>query len=384
MKPIKRTIVKQVNQLKSKYPILALTGPRQAGKTTLLKTIFKNYRYVTLENLDTRTFAEQDPVGFLKEYDQKVIIDEAQRVPQLFSYIQTIVDEKKKMGQFILSGSQNFQLLNSISQSLAGRVALLKLFPFDFSELRVAQLLPKDFTSLLYTGFYPAIYDRKISPTTYYANYVQTYVERDVLELTQIKDLKQFRNFLLLCASRAGQILNLNNIAVECGISQPTAKAWLSILESSYIVFVLQPYFKNFSKRIIKSPKLYFYDTGLLSYLLGIRKADNLMLHSAKGLLFENMILSEMIKQNQHEGLHKDYWYWRDSQGHEVDLLSVEADSFSVFEIKSSETIQTEYFKELDYFDGLTEGKTKQKTLIYGGTENQQRSKYQVKGWRNI
>lgn len=384
MNSLNRNIVSEINLLKTKYPILAITGPRQSGKTTFLRTFFSDYRYLTLENPDTRRYALNDPNGFLKEYDNKVIFDEVQRVPELFSYLQTSVDESKIMGQYILSGSQNFQLINNISQSLAGRVALFKLFPFDFNELKSAQLLPKDYSQLIYTGFYPAIYDRGISPTTYYTNYLQTYIERDLLELTHIKNLKLFRTFLLICAGRAGQLLNLNNIANECGISQPTAKSWLSILESSYIIYLLQPYFKNMNKRIVKSPKLYFYDTGLLSYLVGIRNPSKISSHPFKGALFENMIVSEYVKRNYHLGLHKDYWFWRDSQGHEIDLLSVEEDGFKLFEVKASSTIQTDFFKELDYFENLSGDQTRLKTLIYAGDANQTRTKYAVTAWANI
>ncbi len=384
MNNLTRKIEKQITVLKKQYPILAITGPRQSGKTTFLRNFFSDYRYLTLENPDTRKYALNDPNGFLKEYDNKVIFDEVQRVPELFSYLQTIVDEKKIMGQFILSGSQNFQLLNNISQSLAGRVALLKLFPFDFTELKTGKLLAKDFKKMIYTGFYPAIYDRGISPTTYYSNYVQTYIERDVLELTHIKDLKLFKNFLLLCAGRAGQLLNLNNIANECGISQPTAKAWLTILESSYIVYLLQPYYENMNKRIVKSPKLYFYDTGLLSYLIGIRSPDKISTHPFKGALFENMIISEYVKRNAHYGLHKDYWFWRDSQGHEVDLLSVEENGFNIFEIKASSTINNDFFKGLDYFGNLSSDKTRVKTLVYAGLDNQNRTSYDVVAWDKI
>lgn len=385
MNDLNRNIGSQINLLKKQYPVLALTGPRQSGKTTFLKNFFHDYRYLSFENPDTRHYALNDPNGFLKEYDNKVIFDEVQRVPELFSYIQTIVDEKKIMGQFILSGSQNFQLLNNISQSLAGRVALLKLFPFDFNELQSAKLLPKkEYYDLMYTGFYPAIYDRGISPTNYYSNYVQTYIERDVLELTQIKDLKLFRNFLLICAGRAGQLLNLNNIANECGISQPTAKAWLTILESSYIIYLLQPYFQNMNKRIVKTPKLYFYDTGLLSYLVGIRHSNKISMHPFKGALFENMIIGEYVKRNYHLGLYKDYWFWRDSQGHEVDLLSVEEEGFKIFEVKASSTINDDFFKELDYFGKLSGDKTQLKTLVYSGTENQKRTHYDVIAWNKI
>ena len=271
---INREITNAMKELIGKYPVLALTGPRQSGKTTLLRSIFPEYTYISLENPDNRNFAETDPNGFLKQYSKHVIFDEVQRVPDLFSYIQSMVDESGLMGQFILSGSQNFHLMRNITQSLAGRVALFKLFPFDFEELISAGLINNDYLENIIKGFYPAIYDRSIHPGTFYSNYVQTYIQRDVSELIAIKDLRLFQNFLGLCATRAGQLLNLNSLANECGISQPTAKAWLSALESCYIVFQLYPYHENFSKRIVKTPKLYFYDSGLLSYLLKIKNAE--------------------------------------------------------------------------------------------------------------
>ncbi|MBY5959354.1 ATP-binding protein [Membranicola marinus] len=366
----------------SMYPILTITGPRQSGKTTLLKNIFPDYKYLSLENPNIRAYAENDPVAFLKEFDHHVILDEVQQVPSLFSYLQTIVDESRQMGQYILSGSQNFHLLEGITQSLAGRTALFKLLPFDSSELNSADLLPEDWKSLLIKGFYPAVYDRDLDPAGFYNSYIQTYIDRDVTALTNIQDLRRFRNFIGLCATRNGQLLNLSHLANESGISQPTAKSWLSILESSYIVFLLQPYFENFGKRIRKAPKLYFYDVGLVAHLLGLREVNDLEDRKLIGSLFENLVVSDLMKRNHHDYLLRDYYFWRDSEGHEVDLLYKQGPKFNIFEIKSTQTILPKHFQGLDYFEKLVKGNISKPTLIYGGSENQERTKYRVRSWR--
>jgi len=381
---IRRQIESAIKSLQGKYPILAITGPRQSGKTTLLKNLFEDYTYVSLENPNVRAFAETDPIAFLAKYPERVIFDEVQRVPALFSYLQTIVDASGQMGQFILSGSQNFQLLHQISQSLAGRVALFKLLPFDFTELEAEGLLAEAYPETLIRGFYPAIFDREIPPTVFYANYLQTYVERDVVELINVKDLRLFRTFISLCAARVGQLLNLSSLANECGISQPTAKAWLSVLESSYLLFLLPPYFRNLSKRVVKTPKLYFYDTGLLCHLLAIRDTDTLQLHPSKGELFENMIIAEKMKQTFHRYTHEDFYFWRDAAGHEVDLLKPTGLRFDIYEIKSTQTIVSEHFKGLAYLESIAPEAVGEKTLIYGGLEDQKRTEYWVKGWRSV
>jgi uncharacterized protein len=377
----KRQILNSFNELLSKYPILAITGPRQSGKTTFLKESFPNYKYVSLESPSEREFFERDPQGFLKEYNENIIFDEAQRIPELFSYIQTIVDQSGKMGQFILSGSQNFHLISIITQSLAGRVAIFKLFPFDFTELREAGLMPSNYAEVLVRGFYPALYQRDISSRVFYNNYIQTYVERDIAQLINIRDVKLFRMFLRLCAARVGQLLNLSSLANDCGITQPTAKAWLSILETSYIVFQLPPYYANFSKRIVKSPKLYFYDTGLVSHMLGIKEPDDLLMSPFKGFLFENLIIAEMYKQSEHKSLQREYCFWRDSNGHEVDLLSLNGLKYDAYEIKASKTILAEQFKGLDYFKNLASDLVLSSSLIYAGEQSQKRTNYNVYTW---
>ena len=381
---VKREIINYMNFLKDKYPILALTGPRQSGKTTLLKELFPDYRYISLENPDLRKFAENDPNNFLKEYDSFCIIDEAQRVPHLFSYLQTIVDEKKIMGQYILSGSQNFLLLKNITQSLAGRVALFKLFPFDFNEMKAGNFLSENYIEAMLNGFYPAIYDRNIPSSIFYKNYIETYVERDISELVNIRDMRTFRTFLSLCAARAGNLINLSSLANDCNITQPTAKSWLSLLESSYIIYLLHPYHKNFDKRVIKSSKLYFYDTGLLCHLLKIKDEKQIRFNTYKGHLFENMIVMEFVKQNYHKNLMKEFWFWRNSDGREIDLLSQEDDFLDLIEIKSTSTISTNLFKELEYFDKLAKNEVGTKTLIYAGLQTQNRTFAKVLSWYDI
>ncbi|QPH38153.1 ATP-binding protein [Pedobacter endophyticus] len=381
---VNRRLQNSINLQLNKFPIVAVTGPRQSGKTTLLRKIFKNYRYVSLENIDMRTFASEDPNGFLKEYDENVILDEVQKVPPLFSYLQTKVDNSRKMGQYIISGSQNFHLLNNITQSLAGRVALFTLLPLDLEELKNANLLSDSYPKALFEGFYPAIFDREINPVVFYANYIKTYIEKDVTELLNIRDLKAFRTFLGLCAGRAGHLLNISALANDCDISQPTAKAWLSILESSYIIFLLQPYHENFNKRLVKSPKLYFYDSGLLSHLLGVRLESDIIESRYKGNLFENMILAEFLKQNYHKGQYEDCFFWQDSNANEIDILIKKHDKFELFEVKATETVSSKLFKQMDKFEELASPEKVEKTLIYGGLQNQNRSNYTVSSWRDI
>ncbi len=384
MSLINRQIAITVKSLITKYPILAITGPRQSGKTTLLKNLLPNYIYVSLEDKNERDFAVTDPKGFLKQYSSKVIFDEVQKAPELFSYLQTEVDRSGEMGQFILSGSQNFLLLEQITQSLAGRVALFKLLPFDITELKEAELLPVDWKELVLKGGYPAIYDKKLDHAVFHNNYLQTYVQRDVTELLKVQDMKRFNDFLELCAGHAGQLLNLSKLAAGCGISQPTAKSWLSILESSYIIFLLNPYHNNFRKRIIKAPKLYFYDTGLLSFLSGLRTIDDLDNPTQLGHLFENLTIAEIFKKNFHQYQLKKYWFWRDSNGNEVDLLSKQGMNFHIFEIKSTKTILYRLLKGLNYFDEISDGMTKSKTIIYGGENTHERTDFNVLSWKDL
>ncbi len=381
---VRRQIENTILEYTDKYPLIAVTGPRQSGKTTLLKTLFHNYEYVSLENPDVRSFAETDPNGFLNRYSEKVIFDEVQRVPSLFSYIQTRADEAPVMGRYILSGSQNFHLMSNITQSLAGRVAIFKLFPFDLQELNDAGLLNDDYLENLVKGFYPAIFDREIPSRSFYSNYIQTYIQRDVTDLIAIKDLRMFQNFLGLFAARAGQLLNLSSLASDCGISQPTAKAWLSALENSYILFQLYPYHENFSKRIIKTPKLYFYDTGLLCHLLKITKAEQILTHPVKGNLFKNLVIAEYQKRIYHKNRTNYIWFWRDSAGNEVDLLIQDGLELTLVKIKAGQTVMPEMFNTLAYWEKISERKNLLKTLVYGGNERQTRSAGEVLPWKEF
>jgi uncharacterized protein len=381
---VKRNIRQAIEKLITKYPILALTGPRQSGKTTLLKAMFPSYEYISLENPDYREFAENDPNGFLKRYSSYVIFDEVQRIPLLFSYLQSFVDQHGIMGQFVLSGSQNFHLMQSITQSLAGRVAIFKLFPFDIQELKSASLLAENYTELLVKGFYPAIYDRGIPSKSFYSNYLQTYIQRDVSELIAIRDMRLFQNFIGLCATNAGQLLNLSALANKCGISQPTAKAWLSALENSYVIFQLSPFHENFSKRIVKTPKLYFYDTGLLCYLLKLHNPEQIAAHPVKGSLFENMMIAEFFKQTEHNNDLPEAWFWRDAAGHEIDLLIQDGFTLRLFEIKATQTITSDAFKGFNYFEKMNDKYLLQKALLYTGHDKQARKNGEVIPWKNF
>lgn len=367
---IDRTLKSTLEHLAAKYPVVTLTGPRQSGKSTLLKHVFSEYHYVSLEDLDMREFATNDPRGFLNSYPRRVILDEAQRVPSLFSYIQTHVDEMDEPGMYLLAGSHNFLLMESVNQSLAGRTAILRLLPFSRREMLDGGILPNTINEQIYYGAYPRLYDKGLRPEEFYPYYIQTYVERDVRQLKNIGDLSRFTRFVKLCAGRIGQLLNLSSLALECGISVPTATSWLSVLEASYITYLLRPDWNNFSKRLVKSPKLYFYDTGLACSLLDIKSADQLDLHFSRGALFENMVINEFIKKAWNDGHEIDLRFWRDSQGNEVDLLVYKADQPSAYEIKSSETFQPSFFKGLTKWAGITGTNTDRLHVIYSGSNS--------------
>ena len=381
---IPRQLVESINRLKTKFPILAVTGPRQSGKTTLLRHLFPDYQYVTLENPDVRERALNDPKGFLNTHKERVIFDEVQQTPQLFSYLQEKVDNDRQMGQFILSGSQNFQLLQSITQSLAGRVALFKLFPLSFQELKSINLLPKQWYEVAFKGFYPALYDRDIEATDFYRNYVETYLERDVRQLVNVRDLRQFRFFLKYCAGHVGQTLNLQKIANEVGISQPTAQSWLSVLETSYIVFTLPPYYRNFNKRLVKTPKLYFYDTGLVAYLLEMTRPADVNTYYQRGAIFENLIVSELYKHQFHTYQKTDFYFWRDNNDLEIDVLFENKDAIHIAEIKSAETLNSSFFNNMQKFSKIAANASLSPFLLYGGNESLEYLNTQIVSWDSV
>jgi len=380
---IERTLASKITALAQKFQVITLTGPRQSGKTTLVKANFPTLPYVSLEEPDIRQIALNDPRGFLSNYPKGAILDEIQNAPDLFSYIQGLVDGDRQI-QFILTGSSNFLLLEKISQTLAGRTAVLHLLPFSYSELEPNVTPFEHYESLIFKGQYPRIYDRDIPPTDFYPSYIQTYVERDVRMMKNIGDINAFIQFIQLCAGRTGQLLNYTSLANDAGISPNTAKAWLSILESSYILYRLQPFHKNFNKRLVKSPKLYFYDTGVACSLLGIRDENQVNTHYLKGALFENLIINEFIKRSFHRGEHQLPYFWRDSNNKEIDCLLVEGEWIVPVEIKSSKTISNSYFDNLRYWYQLT-GKTEQHGyVVYGGDQSTHTSKGMYVSWQQL
>ncbi len=377
---IPRAATQFLRKLAKGWPVVAVTGPRQSGKTTLVCAVFPAKSYVSLEDPDQMEFARKDPRGFLSRFPEGAIFDEVQRCPELFSYLQTFVDAAGKTGMFVLTGSQQFGLLSGITQSLAGRAGLLQLLPLSVDELKKGGLEVKNSDALLYQGGYPPLYSRHVAPVNWYANYVMTYVERDVRQLINVKDLSVFRRFFKLCAARTGQLLNLSSLANDCGITHNTAKAWLSVLEASYLVFLMHPHHKNFGKRLVKTPKLYFYDTGLAAWLLGIEDAKHMAIHSMRGELFESFVVSEMLKARFNRGLPSNLFFWRDNTGNEVDVLIEKGEHLTAVEIKSGRTVTEDYFTSLVKWRRISGSGGKQ-YVVYGGGEHYTRSQVTLLPW---
>jgi predicted AAA+ superfamily ATPase len=393
---LERTITDHILRVSKKMPIVTIIGPRQSGKTTLARAAFFSHEYVSLERPDERSFAIRDPMGFLARFKEGVILDEVQRAPELLSYIQTIVDEADRPGRFVLTGSQNFLLMQKVSQSLAGRSAIFTLLPFSLSELRKIQAIEPadlhngssisdvpevDIWQCVFTGFYPRIHDKDLDPQEWLADYHRTYVERDIRDILQIMDLDSFDRFVRLAASRTGQELNLASLASDSGIAETTAKQWISVLRTSSLVILLKPHYNNFRKRLRKRPKLHFLDTGLVCYLLGIRSKEMLANHPLRGAIFESFVVSEMTKAFIHTGREAPLFHWRDATGHEIDILVDFGDRLLPIEVKSGMTLGADALVNLHWWLGIEGNEAKSGVLVYGGTQCFQREDIQVRPW---
>ena len=379
---IRRKIEQVLFALLQKYPAVNITGPRQSGKTTLVKSLNGDYNYLSLENPDTRLFAESDPRGFLRSAGEKFILDEVQYVPQLFSYLQEILDNTKENGKVILLGSQSFLMNQHISQSLAGRVASLKLLPLSYSELKSANQNSQDIDTVLFRGGYPRLFNENIEPIYFFPNYIETYLQRDVRLLRNIENLTTFVRFIKLCAGRVGNILDISSLASDTGISVNTAKAWLSLLEASYILYFVQPFSGNVNRRMIKSPKLYFYDTGLVCSLLNIEQEKQLETFYLRGNLFENFVFSELIKSRFNAGLPANFYFLRDSRGVEIDCVQELPEEMRFIEIKSSETLSNDHIKNINLLKNLF--KKTENNVIYSGQNVADFHNVRFVNWQNM
>ncbi len=381
---IRRDIETTLDKLLEGFPVVTLTGPRQSGKTTLARAVFAGKPYASLEDPDVRRLALDDPRGFLGGFPDGAVLDEVQRAPELLSYLQTRVDADGRMGLFLLTGSQQFGLLSGVTQSLAGRTAFIELLPFSMHELEQAGVRPASLDEMLFTGGYPPLYDRNLKPRPWLSAYVTAYVERDVRQFLKVLDLDAFQRFVRLCAGRSGQILNLTSLATDSGITHNTAKAWISVLEASYVLFQLRPHHANFNKRLIKAPKIYFYDTGLLCWLLGIQSPDQLAVHPLRGNIFESLIVSELVKSRFNLGERAALHYWRDSNGNEVDVIAEAGTKLMPIEIKSGQTLNRDFFTGLERWQSLAGDLAVSPTLIYGGTESRTHRGINVYGWNEV
>lgn len=383
---IPREAEAKIRSLALGFPAVSVIGPRQSGKTTLVRSVFPNLPYVLLEDPDTRAFAEEDPRSFLAHYEKSgAILDEVQRVPELFSYLQGVLDEHQRPGQFILTGSQNFLMMERISQSLAGRVGIVKLLPLSMRELARHGVETGRYEDLLYAGLFPRPYSSDIQPQDFYSSYIQTYIERDLRLLKQVQNLSTFQTFMKMCAYRSGQVVNYSSLAHDCGITHNTAKAWLSLLETSLLVVLIRPHHKNFNKRLVKMPKLYFTDPGLAAHLAGVQSADDLFYHPLKGGLFESLIITEFLKFRLNRGKESNLYFWRDKLGHEIDCI-IEYGGWDPVpvEIKSGRTASSDYFKEITYWNSLSGNTPDRSFVVYGGDQSRRRAAGHLVGYRNL
>ncbi len=380
---ISRDIAPLVLQLARQYPVLTLTGPRQSGKTTLCRALFPGKPYVTLEDPDVRRFAEEDPRGFLGSYAQGAVFDEIQRAPMLPSYLQAMVDADASSGRFILTGSQQFELMSQVSQSLAGRTAVLRLLPFSLAE--TARMHPvASLPHTLLCGFYPRIHDQQLDPTQALGNYFATYVERDLRQLAAVHDLQRFERFVRLCAGRVGQLLNLTSLGNDAGVTHTTARAWIDLLQTSFIVHLLPPWLTNTSKRLVKSPKLYFHDVGLACWLLGLREPEQVARDPLLGALFENFIVMEALKDRFNQGGTPEMYFYRDAVGNELDLLLPEGRQLRAVEVKAGATVNPDYFRGLRSFQEAFPQTLSGGSVVYGGDTSQNRSDWPVISWKRL
>lgn len=379
-----RVAQNKLSELSTEFPIVAVTGPRQSGKTTLVQSFFPVYKYFNLEELDIREEVRLDPRGFLSKQNAGFIVDEVQNVPDFFSYLQSFADNQKRMGQIILTGSQNFLLLEKISQSLSGRVGILELMPLQLNEYNQFWENKLTINEILYSGLYPAIYDRNIQPNNWYSQYIRTYIERDVRQIKNITNLGVFQRFIKLCAGRIGQLLNTNSLANDLGVNLNTVRSWLDILESSYVIFRLNPHHKNFNKRVVKQKKLYFVDVGLAAHLLGIESPEQVDTHYLKGNLFENLIISEFFKERYNKGKPSNLFFWRDHIGNEVDLLIEQGNTLTPIEIKSSQTLHSSLMDGLKKFIKFSLQNAECSHLIYGGKRSTTLDRYNAHSWQEL
>ena len=382
---IYRDLTPRLEQAAKYFSAVAVLGPRQSGKTTLVKFVFPKHGYVSLEDIDRRMQANDDPRAFLKNYRNEfgVILDEIQHAPNLLSYIQTIIDEEKKMGYFVITGSQNLLVGEAVTQTLAGRLALLTLFPLSINELKQVNLLPNNIEEAVFKGGYPRVYADNVPAEILYRNYISGYVERDVRQVKNILDLSLFQKFLQLCAGRIGQVLNLSSLGNDCGVDHKTVSAWISLLESTYVIFLLQPYYKNIGRQLIKSPKLYFADTGIVCSLLNIKFQEELFSHYAYGSIVESFIISDFYKQYYNDDQKPAVYFWRDYQGNEIDCVIDKALSLTPIEIKAGQTVNKSYFKQFEYWTDVVKDSLANKFVVYGGDQSQTWSLAEVISWKD-